>query len=492
MRHPVRTKRFLEILPGTVSWFLILFPVWGSFIVPEAVAVYIVAFTVYWLYKSLSVAILSLVGHFKIEASKRFDWLGDVAIFPDWQRVHHIVVIPTYQEPFSTLRRSLQAIANQTFPVKRIHIVISFEIREGEAANEKAVKLEEEFGETFGSFHITCHPDIPGEVKGKSSNSAWAATSVVEPKLVKKGIVDENYTTITSMDADAQLHPNYYAALAYHFLDHPKRYERFWQPSIVFYNNIWRIPAPIRALVTVWGVVHIYLLVRRDRLINFSTYSLSLRLLRSVGYWDTNVIPEDYRIFFKTFFATKGRVEVESIFLPVSMDAAQSTTFWKTMFNQYEQVKRWAWGVADDQYVIRQTVLTEGLPPGEKILRVARLMEDHFLWPVNWFAITIGALLPPLLNPIFSRTVIGKTLPQVSSGILTISLVAIAVVLFIDARQRPKRPENVSLFRRLLQPLEFVLLPVVGFFFNALPGLDAHTRLMLGRYLEYRVTEKIE
>ena len=32
---------------------------------------------------------------------------------------------------------------------------------------------------------------------------------------------------------------------------------------------------------------------------------------------------------------------------------------------------------------------------------------------------------------------------------------------------------------------------IVGFFFNALPGLDAHTRLLLGRYIEYRVTEKV-
>jgi hypothetical protein len=34
-------------------------------------------------------------------------------------------------------------------------------------------------------------------------------------------------------------------------------------------------------------------------------------------------------------------------------------------------------------------------------------------------------------------------------------------------------------------------MPIVGFFFGALPGLDAHTRLMLGKYLEYRITEKV-
>jgi hypothetical protein len=35
-------------------------------------------------------------------------------------------------------------------------------------------------------------------------------------------------------------------------------------------------------------------------------------------------------------------------------------------------------------------------------------------------------------------------------------------------------------------------LPIVGFFFTALPGIDAHTRLMLGKYIEYKVTEKVK
>jgi hypothetical protein len=34
-------------------------------------------------------------------------------------------------------------------------------------------------------------------------------------------------------------------------------------------------------------------------------------------------------------------------------------------------------------------------------------------------------------------------------------------------------------------------MPIAGFFFSALPGLDAHTRLMLGKYMEYKVTEKV-
>jgi hypothetical protein len=234
-----------------------------------------------------------------------------------------------------------------------------------------------------------------------------------------------------------------------------------------------------------------FTLMREDRLINFSTYSVSLKLINEIGFWDTDVIPEDYRLFFKAYFAMKGDLEVAPIFLPVYVDAAEAHGFWHTMLNQYEQTKRWAWGVSDDAYILKQWILAENVPFWDKTVRVFKTIEDHFLWPVNWFAITIGALFPPLLNQSFNRTIIGKTLPQVSSAILTISLVSLLAVFVIDTRMRPPRPHSVNIIKRLLRPVEFILLPVIGFFFAALPGLDSHTRLMLGRYIEYRVTEKV-
>ncbi len=37
----------------------------------------------------------------------------------------------------------------------------------------------------------------------------------------------------------------------------------------------------------------------------------------------------------------------------------------------------------------------------------------------------------------------------------------------------------------------FALLPITGLTLVALPALDAHTRLLLGRTLAYQVTEKV-
>ncbi len=489
-RHPVRTQRALEILPGFVSWSLILFPFWGSFVMPVAVAYYVLTFSVYWLYRSLTMAALSLVAHYRIRASEKHDWLKDASALPDFKKMHHIIIIPTYKEPVTTLRRTLEGLLQQTFPHERLHVMISFEEREGEPAKEKAKILKEEYGKRFGNLWCTHHPDIEGEVKGKSSNTSWGAKQAKKHLIDEQG-VDINYVTISSEDADVIFHHQYFTALSYEFLTSPKRYNRIWQGSIRFYNNIWRVPAPIRVLASIFSVTQMFILMRKDRLINFSSYSISLKLVHEIGYWDTDVIPEDYRLFFKIYFIKEGDLEVDPIFLPIFADAAESHGFWPSMMNQYEQVKRWAWGVSDDAYIIRQYILAKNIPFVDKSLRVIKLVEDHFLWPVNWFAITIGALLPPLLNPEFSRTVMGKTLPQVSSAIMTISLISLLVIFIIDAQARPPRPEGSSIFRRLLGPLEFLLLPVIGFFFSALPGLDAHTRLMLGKYIEYKVTEKV-
>jgi cellulose synthase/poly-beta-1,6-N-acetylglucosamine synthase-like glycosyltransferase len=490
-RHPVKTRRFLEIIPGLTSWFLILFPVWGSFVMPEIVAYYIIAFSVYWFYRSMTTACLALLGYFKLRSFQLYDWMGDVKVFPGWQQIEHVIIIPTYQEPLTTLHRTLEHLAHQTFPLHNLHVMLSFEDREGEIARAKAKILLTEYDSVFGHLWATYHPDVPGEVKGKSSNTSWGA------KTAKKFLVDDKgynikEITITSEDADAVLNPQYFACLTYHFLDNPARYHTIWQGVLLFYNNIWRVPLPVRVFSSIASVMQLYVVTRQDRLINFSTYTASLEMIHNIGYWDVDVIPEDWRLFFKAFFATNGKVTVEPIFLPIYADAAEAKGVWNTLINQYEQVKRWAWGVSDTPYIVKHWLMSEDVPFWEKTIRVFRVIEDHFLWPVNWFAITLGALLPPLLNQQFSRTIIGKTLPQVTSFILTLCLVALFVIILLNFRLRPKREgRRIPILTPLLETLEFAIMPVIGFFFSALPGIDAHTRLMLGKYIEYRVTEKI-
>ena len=223
LKHEKGVLRALEILPGFVSWNIILFPYWGIFVIPEIVAYSILAFNIYWFYQSLTIALTSTVSHLRIQASMNFDWLGDLKTFPDWGSVHHAIIITTYKEPLHILQRTLKSIAEQTLPTKQITVVLATEKAENsDDREEKVSALKKEFGARFANFFVTVHELSEREVRGKASNERHAAVWL-KKELIDRKKMDIDYITVTSCDADHKYHPQHFAALTYKFLDNPTK-----------------------------------------------------------------------------------------------------------------------------------------------------------------------------------------------------------------------------------------------------------------------------
>lgn len=487
-RYPIKTRRALEVAPGAISWTLILFPIWGSLFIPYTVAYFILFFDIYWLYKSFSLAITAFIASRKIRLAEKLNWIKEAKILKDYKKSTHVIIIPNYKERVEKLRHTLNSITNQTFPTRKIFVVLGMEEREIDAI-DKANTLIQEFGSKFGGMMATFHKDLPGEVKGKSSNQSFAS-KIAYTTWVEKDVIDIDFATISSVDADSLFDKQYFAYLTYKFLTNKNRYNTFWQSANVNYNNFWKVPAPIRVISFFGSLWRTGLLVQKDRLVANSTYSLSFRLLKQIGFWDTDVIPEDYRIFFKAFYKLQGAAWVEPIFLKTSMDAPLSTSYFKSLKNKYDQERRWSWGVSDDPLFIKWWLTVPNVPFLRKTMMLFHVLLDHFLWPVNWFIITVAANIMPFVNPVFSRTTLGYSLPRLAGIILTFCLFATLIMIVIDFRQRPKTA-SVSTTRQFLFPLEFVLLPIVGFFLSTLPAIISHTQLMFGKRLEYKVTDKL-
>jgi len=487
-RYPNRTQRFLEILVPGLSWMLITMPVWLSFWHPAMVAYLIITFDIYWFYKSFTLALYAVQAFITMNAHVKFDWLAAATKLPHFDEVYHVVIIPEYHEPIHILRRTLDNLTKQDFPHERLIVVLASEDKDPDAKATGKL-LKDEFGNKFGHFLVTRHVLHIGEVAGKSSNMAWAGRRLT--RALKVWNIPLTYTTVTSCDADALLHPKYFSYLTHEYLTDDKREFHFYQGAILFYSNIWRIPLPGRVLNTIYSISNLALLKQRTRLINFSTYSLSLKTAIAAGYWAVDVIPEDYHLFFKVYFRFGREVSTRSIFLPVLVDAAESHGFWRTMVNQYEQSKRWAWGISDIPFVIRNAFLHNEIPVTDRVRRLLLLLEQHVFWSSNWFILTVGSMVPPLINPAFGRTVLGHNLSRLSSSILTLALVFLIIVIIVDWKTKPPRPKDFKAWNLPFLYIQWLTLPVVAFFLAALPGLDAHTRLILGKRLEYRVTEKV-
>src|SRR5487761_619973 len=93
-RYPVKTKRALEILPGFMSWTLILFPIWGALVIPSILAYFVLFFDVFWFYKSFSLVITAYLASKNIKKAEKVDWGKFASDLPDFGKVTHIAILP--------------------------------------------------------------------------------------------------------------------------------------------------------------------------------------------------------------------------------------------------------------------------------------------------------------------------------------------------------------------------------------------------------------
>jgi cellulose synthase/poly-beta-1,6-N-acetylglucosamine synthase-like glycosyltransferase len=482
-------RRVLEVLPGLAVWAAITAPVWAALAAPLWLGFFLVLFSAYWFWKSVQFAAGVVVGFWQLHQAQGRDWEAAASALPGYTRLRHLVIVPTYGESEEILADTLHYLATQEAPLERVSVVLAFEGRDPNAP-ARAAHLAARFSALFEHFLVTFHPDVPGEARGKSSNLAWAGRQVAE-ELIATGRLDPRHLLVTVCDADSRLHRKYLAALGYAALSHPDGPLHLFQPAILFYANHWRLPAPLRALNSIYSLYELSRMVPSHRLVTQSTYSLSWAAASEVGFWDPDVIPEDSHMFFKLFFHFGRRVKVRPIFLPVYADAAEGPTLWRTLVNHYQQIQRWAWGVSDVPYIVVSAFRARHLPWYLRLARVAWYLEEHLVWPSHWFILTLGGLLPPLLNPSYASSAPAVWQAGLISALMALCLPCLVVVLLADWRLRPQHPNGEDVVDTLLGWAAYALLPLVSLPLSSIPALDAHTRLLLGRYLEYRATEKI-
>ena len=542
-----RLQRLLEIVPGLVTWTLILSPLVLSTRYPEVVAWFVLTFDFYWLYKAIMLAGSVLLSFLRIRAVVGVDWrartfaLNDVAArraeldslipavearlsalrssgerlaeagarralhrlrderrsierllarrdaMPDPRRLWHVALVPTYTEPFEKLYETVRALAEADWPRERKMVaIITRETDTG--GRENVARLRDLFGDRFLHFFHILDPLEPGIVVGKSSAMAYGGRWLYR-ELLGLGF-DPREVVVTDLDSDYRVHPQYFGYLSWTFLTDPDRFRRLYQPVPMFHNNLWEVPIPVRLVAIGATHVQMWRSLTPEKLISFSSYSVSLQTVHEVDYWATDAIPEDSRFYWKSFFRYSGEFAAVPLFIPMYGDAVRAKSYPRTLVQQYTQIRRWAWGVTDIPYFIRNAFAHSEIPRWTRIRRLVDLWLDHINWAIAPFVIIFGSNVPLLLNPAFAQTTLGQNLPLYAAWLLTGAFCCLLLLIYVEERIAPSRPANWPLVTRVLSYLQWALLPIVGLLFSNLPALDAQTRLMTGRYLEYRVTEK--
>lgn len=500
--------RLLEIFPGAFSWGTLLLIILLSWLKPVWITIFIIIYVLFWLFRTIYLSFYLRSGYKIMRENENIDWIERLnqltrsnfketwadkqSTISDWRDIYHLVVLPMYKEPLEIIRNSFLSLVNSDYPKDKMIIVLACEERAKEHSQPIARAIKNEFGDKFFNFLITWHPqNLPGEMAGKGANETWAARKAKEKIIDRLKIPYENII-YSSFDADTVIFPKYFSCLTYYYLTSEDPTKTSFQPIPLFINNIWQAPSFSRIFSFSSTFWHTMNQGRPEKLITFSSHSMSFKTLVDVGFRQTDVVSDDSRIFWQCFLKNDGDYRVQPIFYPISMDANVARTFFRTVINVYKQQRRWAYGVADIPYFLFGFIKNKKIPISKKISLGFELIEGHWSWATASFLIFILGWLPLILGGAeFSQTLISYNLPRITSRILTVAMIGLISSAYLSLLLLPPKPPQYGRFKYLFLFLQWFLLPFTMIFFTTLPALEAQTRLMLGKYMGFWPTEKV-
>lgn len=523
--------RFLEILPGAISYGAIILLFILSWLNPVLGAIYLFTLISATLVKAIGVAYRTIQGYNVIKRAERVDWrqrltdlesphesyerlvgsgnssyhfaehLNNLKLlattmerdYPRPSQVYHVVIMTAYNEGIDILDPSIAAVAKNTFPNDHIIFTLAYEERGGQAIEDTAKALASKYHDTFRHFMIVKHPaNLRGEVKGKGPNLTYAGQAVAD-YVEKKHIPVEN-VIVTSLDSDNHMHPKYLDSVAYEFITHPNRQHLSYQPVSLFTNNIWDAPAPTRVIAVSNSFFNVITTMRPHVLRNFASHSQPLQALEAMEFWSKRTIVEDGHQYWRSLFFFNGNYSVLPIRIPIYQDAVLDDTFWKTIKAQFIQVRRWYYGASDVAYVGSRLFVPRSkrlMPFWQLFPKFLRLLDGHITLAIMAPIITFGGWVPMIMN-ISSHEMVTYNLPNIVSIIETIASIGLFITVLVSFRILPKRPAKYRKGRNVLMILQWILMPLTSILYQSIAAYYAQTRLMLGLYMEkFDVTKKV-
>lgn len=492
-KHERGIERCLEILPGALTWLAITSPIWLSYTLPFAVAYIIIIADIYWLFSAVKIAVLIYLGYKKVDYVKKIDWLQKLKNdFPEsWEQYYHFVEIHTYQEPLEVLEPAFNAVINSDYPPKKIFLGIGLEDRDSPDKIARVLEYAKKNQDKIGGIFVTIHPfGLPGEIPGPASNRNFVIHNAVK-ELEKRG-VKPNQVITTTLDADFVIHPQLLAGMLHKYLLTPAecRLKRSFTGAFFYYNNYWQAPTPMRLIASGTAFWQLAEMVGSDKYQNFSSLSMNMQSLLDVGLWIPDKVNDDSGFYWKAYYHFKGDYKVIPHFLPISGDTVLDTNLIKTFKSQYLQQKRWAYGVEHIPFIITQYFKNKDVDFWHKTDTVLFKIWSDFKWGTQALFVTFAGLLIPLVNPHYTESVVAYNLPVISSYIMTAAFIGIFSTIYVHEKIAPPRPKEWSLLKKTWSYMQWILLPIVMVTITAIPVIDAQTRLMLGKYMDFKVTTK--
>ena len=483
-------SRLIDILAGGASWFIIITLLVLARFYPIAVSAFVTLYVVYWVIQSLTVARHSIISMKRIDNTMAENWVDKLQKdFPtDYKDIYQTILMPFANESIDVVENTVEKIANSNYLNNQKILALAPE-EKILTGIDIAHKLQEKYQDKFYKIYVFPHKLVEGEIIGKASNQNNGARKLYI--ALKNDEIDTTKVIITSLDSDMSIHHEYLPLLTHTFLSAKEdRFSKIFQPIPMNLTGMWETAAPAH-LISSFGVQWFLSLVHRPfHFINYSVYASCLESVHNAGYWPPDIIPEDERFYWQMYFYTKGKVEVVPLFVPIFGSVIVSENFKKTVIAQYDQIRRWAWGVSEIKFVVRQMIKDTGISWSNKILKLFIKARTSIEWVLLPLILGIGNFLPEWFNKDYSQSTIAFNIPILTSRMLTLTLFSFVLLVFIIQKVGPKKPEKWGMHRTFLHYIQWIIFPIVSIFFGSIPALDAQTRLLFGKSISYKAAPK--
>ncbi len=491
-RYHKQINRGLEILPGFLTYFVLLSPIILALRLPLVLIYLVILCDVYWFYKALRIAIFVIIGYRKMRKAEATDWLGKLQVEhpKDLDRIYHLFAIPTYKENIEILEPNFKAIIESSYPKDKLFICLGLEEKDTEIGPKNAKYLVEKYGDKIAGIFLSVNNLKEGELQGPATNRNCALRNA-KLEFDKRGITLSD-VLVTTLDADFVIHPQFVAGATYAYLQQPEdvRNKRSFTGAFLYNNNYWTTPAPMRVMAVSTAFWQLSEMAFSDKYVNFASLTMNFQSLWDLGLWMSDKVNDDSGFYWKAYYFYNGNYKVVPHFLPLSADAVQDVTFIKTLQNQYLQYRRWAYGVEHIPYIVTSYFKGKDIPFLNRTGMLVFVLFSYGSWATLALLVTFGGMLIPLFNPVYDKTTVSQNLPLISSYILTFSFSSLFLTIYMHEKIVPPKPTKWKWYQRIFTFLQWCLIPFIILTFGTLPALDAQTRLMLGKYMKFRVTNK--
>ena len=125
--------RFLEMLPGMISFGTLLGVLVFSWLIPAWVALFVICFCFYYLLRILYFSLHQIMGYFKVKQHMKRNWLSELKKIPDknWKKIYHVIILPNYKEGERIIKESLESLITSEYPKEKLIVVLAQEERAG-------------------------------------------------------------------------------------------------------------------------------------------------------------------------------------------------------------------------------------------------------------------------------------------------------------------------------------------------------------------------